>query len=333
MSAAADEPAPTITAVLHPDIIHTQILTRLDGPTLASASCASAHLHQLTSDEHLWRNISIATWPSITHPKIQSLISSFPHRHRSLYSDSFPLLTTRLLTERTAPAIDRMLELVSAVDLFYEGKPILTRVVESECDSGWFHGSPFRIDMLESKEAVTVPTIAHPGSDEAFKNDLERNLTLSWILIDPSRRKSANLSSSRPVFVRRRWTTGDVQVRFATVLRMDEDTEIQCRITVACGLKEGGDEVDVREMSMHLEDMDGKNLCGEYGLAVLAAAVEFGERRKGRDGEEKERYDAYLERRRERRSVKDRRERLLDLVFIGVSVSVFVSFWGFVLFW
>uniref|UniRef100_A0A7N0RGK7 F-box protein n=1 Tax=Kalanchoe fedtschenkoi TaxID=63787 RepID=A0A7N0RGK7_KALFE len=332
MMSAVAEPVPTITAALHPDIIQTLILTRLDGPTLASTACASAHFNQLTSDEHLWRNISIATWPSITHPKLQSLISSFPHRHRSLYSDSFPLLTTRPLAPPSTPAIDRMAELVSAVDLFYRGRPVLTRVAETECDSGWFHGSPFRIDMLESKESVTIP-ITHPGSDEAFKNDLEQSLTLSWILVDPSRSKSANLSSSRPVFVLRRWTAGDVQARFATVLRVDGETEIQCRITVTCGLKEGGDEVDVREVSMHLEDMDGKNLCGEQSLAVLAAALEFGERRKGRDGEEKERYDAYLERRRERRAVKDRRERLLDLAFIGVSVSAFVSFWVFVLFW
>ncbi|CAM8975622.1 unnamed protein product [Rhodiola kirilowii] len=332
------EPQNTITAVLYPDIIHTQILTRLDGPTLASTSGASAQLHRLTSDEQLWRNIAISTWPSVTHPKLQSLISSFPNRHRSLYSDSFPLLTTRQLKPDAkrlvdpTRIIDQMVDLVSAVDLYYNGEPIFTRVVETECDSAWFHGSPFRIDMLESKESVTVPII-HSGSDEAFKNDLEQNLTLSWILIDPSRNKSVNLSSYKPVFVRRRWTTGDVQVRFATVLKMDEEAEIQCRITVTCGLQEGGEEVDVREVSMHLEDMDGKNLCGELSLTVLAAAVEFGERRKGRKGEEKERYEAYLERRRERRAVKDRRERLLDLVFIGVSVTVFVSFWGFVVFW
>ncbi|CAK9184693.1 unnamed protein product [Ilex paraguariensis] len=49
--------ATAITDV-HPDIIRTHILTRLDGPSLASTSSASSHLQSLSSEDELWRECS-----------------------------------------------------------------------------------------------------------------------------------------------------------------------------------------------------------------------------------------------------------------------------------
>ncbi|XWS66622.1 hypothetical protein CRYUN_Cryun05aG0215800 [Craigia yunnanensis] len=83
----------TVEAIstIHPDIIETHILTRLDGPTLASASCASSHLRALTSQENLWTNICHSAWPSTTSPRIRHVISNFPNGSRSFFSDAFPL--------------------------------------------------------------------------------------------------------------------------------------------------------------------------------------------------------------------------------------------------
>ncbi|CAN7137730.1 unnamed protein product [Brassica rapa subsp. narinosa] len=53
-----------LISTVHHDIIEAHILTRLDGPTLASVSCASSHLHDLASNELLWSKLRRSTWPS-----------------------------------------------------------------------------------------------------------------------------------------------------------------------------------------------------------------------------------------------------------------------------
>jgi hypothetical protein len=90
-----DQGGATAISDVHHDIIQTHILTRLDGPTLATTACASSHLHALSTEEELWRNICSATWPSIDHPRVRHVISSFPGGHRSFFSDSFPALDHR----------------------------------------------------------------------------------------------------------------------------------------------------------------------------------------------------------------------------------------------
>jgi hypothetical protein len=44
------------------------------------------------------------------------------------------------------------------------------------------------------------------------------NLSLSWILLDPSTDRAVKASSQRPVAVDRKWLTGNMVVRFGLVL-------------------------------------------------------------------------------------------------------------------
>ncbi|EEF38577.1 F-box protein At2g27310 [Ricinus communis] len=323
----------TISTVHH-DILQTHILTRLDGPTLASLSCASSDFHTLSSQDKLWQNICSFTWPSTNDPLLSSVISSFPSGHRSFFSDSFPLLRHHRPTCRTLPTpFPSTTELISAVDIYYRNVPIFSKVEKTETVSRWFLCSPFRIDLLEPKEFV--PTwIQKAGEKDSWLKQLEEDVTLSWILIDPEQKRAVNISSKRPVSVQRHWLTGEVQAKFATIFAGDRgkgsETEyVECEVVVTCGGKEGG-EVRVRDVSMGMEDMEGKALTGEDSLVILKEATERGERRRGEDG--KERYKEFLKRKREWKERKERRESVLDWVCIATGVTSFLAFWSFILF-
>ncbi|XWS52815.1 hypothetical protein CRYUN_Cryun11dG0104500 [Craigia yunnanensis] len=323
-------------STVHPDIIQSHILTRLDGPSLASFACASSQLHALSTEENLWQTIGSSTWPSVNHPRVQEIISTFPSGHRSFFSDSFPFLDPQPskldLNPLTLPT-----ELVSSVDIYYQNKIIYSKVEITETSSSWFLCSPFRVDLLDPKDSAPTSIKYFGGSkDDTWLNHLEENLSLSWIVIDPTRKKAVNTSSRRAVSVQRHWLTGDVQVRFGMVMAGDERRGssrefVECKVVVTCGGKEGG-ETHVREVSMVMEDMEGKGLNGKDGLVILEGVTESGRRKKGNGNEGKEKYEEFEERKRDRKERKQRKERALDLVCITIGVASFVTFWSAMLF-
>ncbi|OVA06058.1 hypothetical protein BVC80_1707g180 [Macleaya cordata] len=328
----------TISTV-HPDILLTHIFTRLDGPTLAAASCASSQLHTLSAHQSLWTNICHSTWPSTNHPRMRHLISTFPNGGpRSFFSDSFPLLVpnsdppppphhqnSHLLQSSPPP------ELISAVDIHYKNNLIFSKVQETETLTGWFRCSPFRIDLLDPKDVV--PTSIQFNKDTC--QDLDENLKLSWIVVDSIGRRAANMSSVRPVSVRQHWLTGEIELKFVTILTGDNrggSTEfVQSEIVVTCGGSEGGD-MHVREVSMKMEDMDGMNLSGKDSLGILQRGMVNGKRKKGREEEGEERYEEYLKRKEEREERKLRREGRLDRICIAFGVSICSAFCMFAFF-
>ena len=334
-----DSPSTTITSV-HPDIIQTHILTRLDGPTLAAAGAASSQLHALATVDKLWRDICTSTWPSLNDPTLQALVSAFPGGHRSFFSDSYPLLAHPLdqyhgQSRKIPPTTSSpTLELISAVDIHYKNSLIFSKVEATETITGWFQCSPFRVDLLDPKDTVPTPVQYSVDRDYKWLSHLEDTLTLSWILIDPTRKRAANLSSLRPVSVKRHWLTGEVQIRYATVVGGDRTVGsevVQCGIVVTCAGKEGG-EMQVREVNLQVEDMEGRHLNGKESLVILQEALENGRRKKAKGEEGKARYERYLEMMGERRERRLRREKTLDMVCIALGVTIFLSFWSYFLF-
>lgn len=209
----------------------------------------------------------------------------------------------------------------------------MSKTQETEKVNGWFLCSPFRVDLFDLKESVLTP-IVHGDRGGTWLNDIEENLTLSWILINPVKKRALNISSGRAVSVERHWLTGDIQARFATILGGEEGSErelVKCEVVVTCGGKEGGD-VHVREVSLQVEDMEGRSLSGRDGLIILEGAMENGKRKRGNGSEEKRKYEEFMERKRERRRSKQRREMSMDMASIITGVSIFLGIWTFVLF-
>ncbi|VFQ94130.1 unnamed protein product [Cuscuta campestris] len=319
----ADHGEGTAITALHPEIIRTHLLTRLDGPTLASAGAAFTELHTLCSEDNLWRRLCHSSWPSTADPIVRHAISAFPSGHRSFFSDSFPTIHRRRdhLPCHRPPAT----ELISAVDIFHGEKSIYSKAIVSETVSNWFSSSPFRVELLNTKG---TPARFFPCP--AGQEELEEQLALSWILIDPSGKRSVNVSSLKPVGFRQNCFTGNIEIRFATVLEGGGGEWVQFSVVVTCEGKEGG-EAHVREASMQVEDMEGKSVKGKESLVIIQEAMGM-ERRKRKEGEEKERYEEFERRKRERKEIKERREKRLDLACIAAGLFTLIVFLTLVLF-
>ncbi|KAG6433899.1 hypothetical protein SASPL_105518 [Salvia splendens] len=306
---------------LHPDVIKSHILSRLDGPALGSSASCSPTLRRLSDDDSLWSNICESTWPSTSTSRLRHVISSFPGGGpRAFFSHAFPIASSggNLARSQSAPPP----ELISAVDVHYKNDLIFTKIQETETESGWFRCSPFRVDLLEPKDVVPT-AMKHPEGDEECKEMIE-NMNLSWILIDAAGRRAANLSSQRPVAVQRHWLTGEVQARYASILAVD-GVRVQCAIVVTCGGAESG-EMQVREVSLEMEDMDGTHLNGKDSLVFLQGGLE-GRKGTGRNRVEEgqRRYAEFVEMTRERKERKQRTEGALDVFCVAFGVSIFVA--------
>jgi hypothetical protein len=155
-------------------------------------------------------------------------------------------------------------------------------------------------------------------------------MTLSWVSIDPLGGRAVNLSSFQPVTVKRHWLSGEVQVGFAAILPRDQKRatgeHVQCGIVVTCGGSEKG-EMQVREVSLQMEDMDGMYLTGKESLVILQRALIEGKRvgNKRRVEEGKKRYKDYLEMKRERRERKLRNEGRMDKLCIAFGLAIFAA--------
>ncbi|KAL3850277.1 hypothetical protein ACJIZ3_012159 [Penstemon smallii] len=310
---------------IHPDIIKSHILNKLDGPTLASTGCAAAQLFSLCSDDHLWRDICNSTWPSTSNPRVSAAISAFPSGHRSFYSDSFPSLRHHQPKKKSQhPRVSNTSEFISAVDIYYDENLIYSKVLVTETLSGWFLTSPFQVELLGLKEIIPTP-LKYETDDGACMARAEERLRVSWILIDPINNRAVNVASLKPVEARRHWLTEEIQLRYATVVAPAGEEVVQCGVLVTCGGKEGG-ELHVREVSMQVEDIEGRIMTGMDSLVILNEAME-GHRRKTDSKFEKNNYEMFLKKRVEIREKKHRRERNLDVVFICTGLSIFFAIW------
>lgn len=155
------------------------------------------------------------------------------------------------------------------------------------------------------------------------------DVKLDWVLIDPTGLRSLNLSSHKPVSVERHWLSGEVQIRFASIL-WTPTGHVQCGIVVTCGASHIG-EMQVIEVSLEMEDIDGMHLNGKDSLVILQRALE-GKKGKGRkrDEEMRRRYKEYLEMKRERKERKMTTEGRLDMLCLVFGVSVLAAFCFFI---
>lgn len=144
-------------------------------------------------------------------------------------------------------------------------------------------------------------------------------------MIDPTGRRAVNVSSHKAVSVERHWLSGEVQLRFATIMGGDKGTTelVQCGILVTCDIsKTGSNNMQVTEVSLQLEDMDGVHLMGKESLVILHKVLKAQNMKKARreDGG-RNRYEEYQEMKRVRKEKRIRLESTLDfasLFCIGI---------------
>lgn len=179
--------------------------------------------------------------------------------------------------------------------------------------------------MLDPKDVVPTP-IRYPIGGGNGCRDLAEDLTLSWILIDSIGRRAMNVSSFRAVCVQRHWLSGEVHARFATAVGGERGTAaecVECGIVVTCGGWEGGD-LQVREVNLQVEDLEGNFLNGKDSLVILGRALE------GRNGRKK--LEEFKEKKRERKEREVRREGTLDMMCLAFGLLGFATLCVFLLF-
>jgi hypothetical protein len=308
---SADGDAATAVEDLPADVM-AQVLRRLDGASLAAVGCACAAFRDLAADPGAWRALCLALWPSLRDVPAADLATKGAHRR--LFADAFPFPSPVAPAARhdPDPAHHRLpARLVSAVDLHHGGARVMSRVVETDAASGWFLGAPFRVDALV-QEGLTAAAAAVPVAPA--------DLTLSWVLIDPSTGRAVNASSRRPVSVDRRWLTGETVARFAVVLGGGGGVALDA--TVTCDERLG----HVREVSLCIVDGEGSGVSGRHGLAVVAAAMAGARQGRGAEDAARLRYEEFVKGRAARKERKARREGIIDLCCSSVGAAAFLGF-------
>lgn len=209
--------------------------------------------------------------------------------------------------------------MISAVDIYYDDQLLYSKVLVTDTRSSWFLASPFRLDLLEPKESVPTPLKFDDGACAGLAGE---RLRVNWIVIDPCRKRAVNVASVKAVESRRHWLTEGIQLRYATVAGVGGREPVQLAVVVNCSGEEGG-EVQLREVSMVVEDMEGVSLGGEESVVILGDAME-GWRCKRSVAWEKEVYDVFQRRRMELREMRQRRERNLDMLCVAIGFCIFL---------
>ncbi|KAI3508781.1 hypothetical protein L1887_23795 [Cichorium endivia] len=276
----------TTLSDIHTAIIQTHILPQLDGPSLLSTATTSKYFHELCAHEDLWPHICKSLWPSITDPRLDDIISTFPACHRSFFQDSFPALVTdvnhqnHIHLNRSSHPLPP--QLISAVDIRYQDELIYSRV-EFTDTSDDFLSSVLRItlnDDLKSKPgpgilgSINLKVDEFSGADEATFSHLEESLSLNWILIDPPRKRAGNLSSIKPISARQGWITNQTYLVYAIVLPgCDPNEVVHCRIQVVLAVAAGGVGLHVKEVMLELLDLGFRRLKGRDFLVISQGAL------------------------------------------------------------
>ncbi|KAI3761750.1 hypothetical protein L1987_52172 [Smallanthus sonchifolius] len=276
------------------DILQTHILPRLDGRSLSTTTAVSPHLHHLCSDHTLWVNITNSTWPSITHPRVHDVISTFPSGHRSFFHDSFPALFTDVVNSTSKQQPDcssshpSPSEFISAVDIRYQNDIVYSTVKFTDTTSSDFLSSGLRIGLNDDPDCYgsgseEVPVISRSielevdeisGADEATLSHLKESVTLNWVLIDPTRKRAGNLSSVKPVSVRQDWMCNQTVLKYVVVLPGSDPNEmVQCKIQLVLGVGNGGVGLHVKHVTLILQDLDCRCLSGREFLVIMKGAI------------------------------------------------------------
>lgn len=289
------------------------VLDRVDGATLARASCVSTQFRSAGYEEAVWEKLCNERWPSTIEEPVKSLVSAVGG-FRKLYNNCFPFVSNDLSQgcgsgeEDNEDAVSSS-DFVSIVDVTYGGEVVLSRVVEgvpgaiamcgplvdilakSEAPAGPGHGEGVSKEE-DGRPFVTIYTkiprvssIAQERKDGRFWSALCSHLRLSWILVNKKTQRIVNLGSWKPLGgIRHRPCGDDFLLRFGSIL--PTSTPVHCNITMRCKMatstpvtteSEGENEattvVRVTELGMHLEDIHRVHLRGSHAISLLSRVM------------------------------------------------------------
>ncbi|EOY23817.1 hypothetical protein QUC31_008457 [Theobroma cacao] len=345
----------------------TDIMVRLDGSTLASAACTCSDLQGIAREQSLWKQLCHSTWPSTALKEAQHLISSSAiDGFDRFYADSYPLI----LHDKVAKNIPAQTHIspsnfASFVDVYYSDQCILSRVLDGIPSSGdfcegdetsdlmrWLLNCPFKLVLLDVghdegtgdgnelhrannqygyHRILAPPFMSFVQTDHC--KELREGLRLSWVLLDKMRGRAVNLSSWKPLLVKKIWATdGDYEIHFGCIVPVEESVLphklAKCLILARCNLAENG-HLGWKEISMHFEDTRGAYVCGNKSLTIMNQAL-YCLRSNSRLIVEKG-YQQFEELKQEMIRKKKLKETIADWLCLSFEVAIFITFGYYIL--
>ncbi|XP_039025405.1 F-box protein At3g44326-like [Hibiscus syriacus] len=293
--------------------ILADIMARLDGSTLASAACTCSDLHGIARDQRLWKLLCHSTWPSTALKGAQHLISSPPMDCFSrFYADSYPLIfhgdhkdADYFPTQH--PHISPS-DFASFIDVYYREKCVVSSVldgiprtvdsdhVDNETEIGLMScllNRPFKMVLSDVSHDEDIEngdlllsangkygflSLEKTGEPEDHCEELKEGIRLSWVLLDKKKGKAANLSSWKPLLVKKIWATdGEYILHFGCIIPVHEnvlpDNVAKCLIVATCYIEETQGYLRWKEISMRIEDTNGTYINGGKNLIILNQAL------------------------------------------------------------
>ena len=108
--------------------------------------------------------------------------------------------------------------------------------------------------------------------------ELVEGLRLSWVLLDKKRGRAVNLSSWKPLLVKKIWaTSGDYVMHFGCIVPVEESVLAhklaKCLIFARCNIAEKEGYLRLKEINMHFEDTTGAYINGGKSLIIMNQAL------------------------------------------------------------
>ncbi|XP_073301467.1 probable F-box protein At2g36090 [Primulina huaijiensis] len=289
------------------------IMSRLDGCTLASVASTCNDLRGAAGEESLWKEFCYNTWPSTSAIKTASF--------KCLYTDAFPLILyeegrsevpqQQMTSESTPPDSSLWSSpsgFTSLVDIYYKGHCIFSKVVdgmtarnESETSEGFkrFLCYPFSLDLLgigrfETSDHVFDQNLGIMEDDTtnsllaAFTgynkrggicSDIAQNIQLSWILWNARTGRAVNISSWKPRSICRNnpFVHEDFFLCFGCIVPAEDSSIIhkltEFEISVKCKLLIEQGCIIWKEISLIMKDIDGSHLNGQQSMRAFNRAL------------------------------------------------------------
>ncbi|XP_026438112.1 probable F-box protein At2g36090 [Papaver somniferum] len=249
-------------------------------------------------------------------------------------------------------------DFVSIVDVIYKGKSIYSKVLwgipDSDSINGWFHNCPFRIDLLTNSDREhdhhevtlsvddglpSVTCIERERKDGKLWKELCDGIRLSWIIVNKKLKQAANISSWIPLGGQRHWPTDrDFLIRFGSILPAKDILPCQVaecilvmkfRVALISDGEGNQTTLELTELSLQLEDMEGSHVNGRNSLLVLKEALNC--RRSKNYSEVLESCHIYSKVQSELKEEKMRNESRLDRLCLLSGIAAFFSFCYYVL--
>ncbi|XWS50204.1 hypothetical protein CRYUN_Cryun12cG0068800 [Craigia yunnanensis] len=346
------------------------IMVRLDGSTLASAACTCSDLQGIARDQSLWKQLCHSTWPSTALQEAQHLIaSSAMDGFDRFYADSYPLI----LHDQDANNFPMQTHIspskfASFIDVYYSDKCVLSSVLDGIPKAAdvyednetsdlmrWLLNCPFKLVLLDAdhdegtgdgnelqsandgyNQILAPPFMSFEqiGKSKDLCEELVEGLRLSWVLLDKKRGRTVNLSSWKPLLVKKIWaTSGDYVIHFGCIVPVEESVLphklAKCLVLARCNIAEKEGYLRWKEISMHFEDTTGAYINGDKSLIIMNHAL-YCLRSSKRHVVEKG-YQQFEGRKQELIRKKKLKETIADWLCLSIEVAIFITFGYYIL--